>query len=199
MNQLAQERLSNQINLFKKSHPSCLFITRRRYSFTSDLSSYHQTYHSFIDRNWRNLRSRYSECSDIMPDVIKGLKPSGLSISDASFYHLFRDSLNGDLGILEHLPADTFRHVSDDYTHLKNGLDYEDAFISAEHFLGNPRSRYPFVDLYDCLVIPDYYLLLENRSANANAISFIQSLLRYCSIHRLDVFTIVDNCFVPIH
>lgn len=199
MNQLDETRLSDQITLFKKSNLSCLFITRRCYSFSPEISYHHQTYHTFIDRNWPRRRRHYSECSDIMPDVIKGLKPSELSISDALFYHLFRDALNGSLGILDHLSVETFRHVSDEYTRLKNGLDYEDAFVSAEHFLSDPRTKYPFVDMYDCLVIPDYYLLLENRTANANAISFIQSLLRYCSIHRLAVFTIVEDCFVPIH
>lgn len=199
MNQLDQERLSNQINLFKKSNPSCLFITRRRYSFSPEISFHHQTYHTFIDRNWRSLRRRYSEYSDMMPDIIKGLKPQELSISDASFYHLFRDSLNGDLGILDRLPIDTFQQVTTDYTNLKNGIDYEDAFISAEHFLSDTHSRFPFVDLYDCLVIPDYYLLLENSTSNANAISFIRSLLRYCSIHRFDVYTIVGERFIPIH
>lgn len=199
MNQLKKEHLSNQIKLFKKSHPSCLFITRRRYSVSPEISSHHQTYHKFIDRNWPILRRHYSECSEMMPDVIKGLKPLELKISDASFYHLFRDSLNGGLGILDHLSAETFQLVSDDYARLKNGLDYEDVFVSAEHFLNDPRSKYPFVDQYDCLVIPDYYLLLNDRVSNANAISFIQSLLRYCSIHRLNVFTIVNDRFILIH
>lgn len=198
MNQLKKEHLSNQIKLFKKSHPSCLFITRRRYSFSPEISSHHQTYHRFIHRTWPILRSRYSKCSDIMPDVIKGLKPLELKISDASFYHLFRDSLNGDLGILDHLSAETFQLVSDNYARSKSGLDYEDVFVSAEHFLSDPRSKYPFVDQYDCLVIPDYDLLLKNSTSNANAISFIQSLSRYCSIHHLDVYKIVDERFVPI-
>lgn len=198
MNQLKKEHLSNQIKLFKKSYPSCLFITRRCYSVSPEISSHHQTYHKFIDRNWPILRRHYSECSEMMPDVIKGLKPPELKISDASFYHLFRDSLNGDLGILDHLSAETFQLVSDNYARSKNGLDYEDVFVSAEHFLSDPRSKYPFVDQYDCLVIPDYDLLLKNSTSNANAISFIQSLSWYCSIHHLDVYKIVDERFVPI-
>ena len=198
MNLLNCNHLSNQIAYFKEHSSSFVFITRRNYSLAPELSIHHRTYHSFIDKSWPGLRKSYSENSDIMPDIIKTLKPSFLDMTDESFYYLYRQTLNGDLSLFNYISVDVFQEISARYSRIMQGKDFEDSFISAESFLRSSHSSYSFIDQYAYIVISDYHLLLENPAANANAIHFIQGLLHYASSRRVQVLTLVNQRFVPI-
>jgi len=198
MNLLDLIQLSNQISSFQKNSSSFLFITRRNYTLAPELSKDQRTYHSFIDRTWPSLRKSYSENSDIMPEIIKALKPTFLDMTDEAFYFLYRQSLNGDMSLFNFISFDVFQDINTRYSNIMQGLDFEDSFVSAESFLRTPHSSFSFIDQYEYIVIPDYHLLLENPLANANAIHFIQALLHYASSRRVQVLTIVNQRFVPI-